>query len=388
MKSINQIKIFISCPGDIKEEIESIELIINEINKTSGKRDDYALELLNWKYDTYTDIGSDGQEVINNQLEHQYDILIGILGSRAGTPTKRDKSGTIEEINRAILDDSKEKMIYFKTSAPENIYDIDPKQLEILKLFKKELTEKGVLYKEFNSLDSFESLFRINLSNLIIDKILNKNKAIKNPIINKNTNKYSDIVDLISKIETKDDSNIEIDLFNLLGETTSYLEIITKTLDSMTGSLNFLTEKLNLRTEELNKIHHVKDQKLKQSKAIKSINDLSMELTEFSTRIDNDLPIFSENFKLVGSSYSKILLTLTGNKSNEVINMKNQMESFRNNVEFALKNSAILLQIVSDFPLMNSKFNHSKRQTEISIKNITKELLEGLLLFDEAMGIN
>lgn len=386
MKSINQIKIFISCPGDIKEEVESIELIINEINKTSGKRDDYALELLNWKYDTYTDIGSDGQEVINNQLEHQYDILIGILGSRAGTPTKRDKSGTIEEINRAILDDSKQKMIYFKTSAPENIYDIDPKQLEILKVFKKELSEKGVLYKEFNSLDSFESLFRINLSNLIIDKILNKNEKINTAVVIKNQNKYSDILDLISKVETKDDNNIDIDIFNLLEETTSYLEIITNTLDSMTNSLNFLTEKLNLRTEELNKINHIRDHKLKQGKAIKSFNDLSTELTEFSTRIDVDLPVFSENFKLVGSSYSKILLTVRGNTSLEVSNMKKEMESFRNNVESAVKNSAILLQIVADFPLINSKFNHSKRQTEISIKNITKELLEGLLLLDEAIG--
>ena len=69
MKQIQQIKLFISCPGDIKDELDSIRLIIEEINKTSGRQNGYMIECLNWNVDTYSQIGDDPQEVINNQLD-------------------------------------------------------------------------------------------------------------------------------------------------------------------------------------------------------------------------------------------------------------------------------------------------------------------------------
>jgi hypothetical protein len=47
MKSINQIKLFISCTNEIKEEINSIKLIIEETNKTSGKQSGFTIESLN-----------------------------------------------------------------------------------------------------------------------------------------------------------------------------------------------------------------------------------------------------------------------------------------------------------------------------------------------------
>ena len=110
MKQIQKIRLFISCPGDIKEEINSVNLIAEEINKTSGRQNDYMLECLHWKLDTYTEVAEDPQEVINNQLDKEYDILVGLVWQKIGSPTKRDKSGTIEEISRAIL--NKKKITY------------------------------------------------------------------------------------------------------------------------------------------------------------------------------------------------------------------------------------------------------------------------------------
>lgn len=181
MRRINQIKIFISYPGDIEDELNSIEQIVHEINKTTGEQNKFNLELLNWKSDTYTQIGEDVQDVINKQIDPQYDILIGLLWQKVGTPTKRDKSGTIEEINRAISNNDVEQLIYFKTTPPENLDQIDIDQLLKIRQFKNDLTTKGVLYKEFNSIKKFESIFRINLTNLIIDKIITSKESKKNP---------------------------------------------------------------------------------------------------------------------------------------------------------------------------------------------------------------
>ena len=138
MNEIKLIKLFISCPSDIIDEQDSIQFVTNEINKTSGKHNNFYLELLNRKVDTYTQIGEDAQDVINNQIDSQYDILIGVLWQKIGTQTNRDKSGTIEEINRSIKN-NKEFLIYFKTLPPDSLNSININELSKIQDFKNEL---------------------------------------------------------------------------------------------------------------------------------------------------------------------------------------------------------------------------------------------------------
>ncbi|HMH10743.1 MAG TPA: hypothetical protein VK553_08550, partial [Candidatus Nitrosopolaris rasttigaisensis] len=264
MKNINQINLFISCTNEIKEEIDSIKLIVEEINKTSGKQNGYIIASLNWNLDTYTQIGEDAQEVINNQLGSGYDILVALLWQRIGTPTKRHKSGTIEEISNAI-DKRKEFLIYFKTTPPDNLNLIDLKQLAKINSFKDELKGKGVLYKEFNKIDGFESLFRINVLNLINDKFLDLNarqhKTLNDPIIK---DRYGSISSLIELVESKEqDPAISLDTFQLVEQIVAYFQRVTSSLISMTAIYNGLTAKMSARTVELNRLKAIKDNSLR-----------------------------------------------------------------------------------------------------------------------------
>jgi len=179
MNEVKVINVFVSCPRDIKTELDSIKLIFNQINKTSGKDKNYRLEFVNWDLDVYTGIGEDGQDVINSQINGKFDILLAIIWQRIGSPTARYKSGTVEEINRAIEQklngENIELMIYFNSSGPENINDINIDQLVEIRSFQNELKEKGVLYKEYDTIEKFESLLRINLYQQISDKLLSPN---------------------------------------------------------------------------------------------------------------------------------------------------------------------------------------------------------------------
>ena len=385
MKAIQQIKIFISCPSDIIDELNSIEIVVQEINKTSGKQNGYSLELLNWETDTYTQIGDDPQDVINTQIESEYDILVGLLWQKVGTPTKRDKSGTIEEINRAIENKEKEQLIYFKTTPPENLNLIDLDQLSKINEFKKELTSKGVLYKEFNTTKKFESLFRINLTNLIIEKILGA-KDFKN-IVQKNSksdDKYESITSLISEVENKDQNLVDIDIFQLVEETTSYLNSVTYSLSSMTTSLNDLANNLSVRTNELNRFIKIKDNRLRFNKVKTIVNLLAKELDEFNHRIQNEIPNFSENLISVGNTYSKVILAASSYDNEDTSGLRQPAIEFRDSIEEATKSCADLLREILKLPPVNSKFNRSKRETEITLKNLTREMLDGLLLLNEA----
>ena len=60
-----------------------------------------GLELLRWETSTRPGIGSEPQDIINSQIGDEYDVFIGILWGRIGSPTSKADSGTLEEFERA-----------------------------------------------------------------------------------------------------------------------------------------------------------------------------------------------------------------------------------------------------------------------------------------------
>ena len=97
------IRVFLASPNDVLEERDALAHLISEINDVLAylapeKR--LKLELVRYETHAYPDIGQP-QEVINRQIPGDYDILIGLMWKRCGTPTKSADSGTIEEFRRA-----------------------------------------------------------------------------------------------------------------------------------------------------------------------------------------------------------------------------------------------------------------------------------------------
>src|SRR5215207_5556058 len=94
---ITNLKVFVASPSDVIDERIILEQVTNELNKLIGAGLGVRLELVKWETDSYPGLGDDAQAVINEQIGDDYDIFIGILWTRFGTPTTRDKSGTAEE---------------------------------------------------------------------------------------------------------------------------------------------------------------------------------------------------------------------------------------------------------------------------------------------------
>lgn len=94
-------KIFLASPGDTNSERIAAEEVVDEINKSIGSRDNFRLELIKWENDTYSSIGEDGQDVINKQIGSDYQIFVGVMWKKFGSPIKRAGSGTEEEFRLA-----------------------------------------------------------------------------------------------------------------------------------------------------------------------------------------------------------------------------------------------------------------------------------------------
>ena len=110
-------KVFLASPGDVKEERGIVKKVIETYNQIHSS-DNIRLELLCWEDSTHPSFGDYPQDVVNSQIGDDYDVFIGILWSRFGTPTLEYKSGTEEEFYRAYErynnGDDVELMVYRK----------------------------------------------------------------------------------------------------------------------------------------------------------------------------------------------------------------------------------------------------------------------------------
>ena len=186
----NIYKVFLASPSDTKDERIIVEKIIAEINGTLGEHHNFIVKLLKWESDSYPDFGIDGQDVINKELGSDYDIFIGIMWKKFGTPTNRAESGTEEEFTRAYdkfkTDKNLKIMFYFNTAPiPQNQLDLE--QFKKVKLFKEKFSDLGGYYWHYESLENFEKYLRQHLQK----QVLNLLSINKNTVQNQNTTQIS-----------------------------------------------------------------------------------------------------------------------------------------------------------------------------------------------------
>lgn len=141
--------VMIASPSDVPEARDAVHRALSRWNEANTKSLGVALIPLRWETSTVPLLGGSPQAIINKQLVEQADIVIALFGSRLGTVTPDDVSGTAEEISVAEQS-GKPIHLYFSTAPHAN--DVEPEQLMALQQFKKELQSRG-LYGTFNSPD-------------------------------------------------------------------------------------------------------------------------------------------------------------------------------------------------------------------------------------------
>lgn len=175
MKDFQLIKIFLASPGDVTEERNAVERIVEMINRNIAKERFLRLETIRWEKDTFPLLGSDAQNVVNQQIAEMfdYDLFIGIMWNRFGRPTPRAGSGTEEEFNRAF-DSFKEIgrpeiMFYFNQAAAnlKTLEDIEQKRKVIE--FRNKLQNEGLI-GDYSNLQEFQELLRNHLEKWLINR--------------------------------------------------------------------------------------------------------------------------------------------------------------------------------------------------------------------------
>ncbi|MBD8091703.1 DUF4062 domain-containing protein [Pseudomonas fluorescens] len=148
--------VMVASPGDVLAERAVFREVIHEWNAINSEVRKVVLMPVGWETHSSPEMGAGPQEIINQQVLHRCDLLVGIFWTRAGTPTTEFASGTVEEIERHIAA-GRLAMLYF-SSTPAAMDDVDLEQYQSLKEFKSTCRDRG-LYESYDSLTEFRNKF-------------------------------------------------------------------------------------------------------------------------------------------------------------------------------------------------------------------------------------
>lgn len=167
---VKRVRVFVASPGDVSTEREDLTKVINELNTTVAPHKHCMLELVKWETHCQPNMGRP-QGVINAQIGH-YDIFLGIMWKRFGTPTGEAASGTEEEFRRAFLcwekDQSVRILFYFSQASYKLRTPDEIAQLSKVMAFRSELQAKGLVW-EYSDAADFRDVVRPHLARLILD---------------------------------------------------------------------------------------------------------------------------------------------------------------------------------------------------------------------------
>jgi uncharacterized protein DUF4062 len=173
-KKLTGLTIFVSGPSDIEAEKAALRTVLIDLGDVLEKTHGVTFRLVGWPESFRPGIGQDPQSVINQQVSDEYDIYVGILGSRFGQPTPRAASGTEEEFANALerfrCDTTSVRVLFYFKRAVQDPFVLDLAQLQKVRNFRDSLGECGVLYQDFKDTAEFTELVRKHLHNLIVDE--------------------------------------------------------------------------------------------------------------------------------------------------------------------------------------------------------------------------
>jgi hypothetical protein len=371
-KTITLYKVFVASPSDVKDERNSLDAIINEINRTTANILGVQLELVKWETHTYPDFGEDPQDVINKQIGNDYDIFIGVLWGRFGTPTKRESSGTKEEFLRAYerWKTQKEKQIkimFYIKEAGIPVNQIDVEQIKAVQEFKSEIASKGGLYWPFKDVEEFQSLVRFQLNSALSD-LVNLNKS------NTTSPTQIDIQNTPIKI-IEDDTVEEIGLLDSIEDANNKLEDASEVLINISRYLNELTEKTNERTKSLNRLSGASESiRIRESKRV--IDKSAEDLINFVNRTKVETPIFKD---LVESGFSALSNAISiwktfSHDPEEILKVRDQVSGLKEIISNSIVQITGFRDTIQSLPSMTGSFIKAKRQTTNVIEELIKHL--------------
>jgi len=363
-RTVTKYSIFIASPSDMQEERIAIEEVVKELNLTFGNRQNIVIELLKWETHSAPGISTEHpQNLINKDIGDDYDIFVGLLWTRFGTPTDNAGSGTEEEFINAVKrfqadNNSIQLLFYFKDLAPKSLKDIDASELLKIDEFKKSLPAKNILYWEYDTCESLKNFLRLHIP-----------KRINNLIENSTVNAKTDIVTI-----TEQDEELGI---------LDYSEMFEELINDSTNSLMKITEhttwigsEINVKADEITRISKLTNAN---KNIIKGLFTRTAKLmNDYSSRLEIEIPIFYSSFEKgikAGSNLINLTDDFISDETIHELEVSNEsMLTLRASIPPTLESMNSYYESVKNLPRIQKDLNSAKRQLMLQLEDLIEKL--------------
>lgn len=185
-KTYKKLRIFTAAPSDVATERSRLAAVVAELNRPENLADflGLTLEILNWETHVAPLLGRPEETVLQQLAVETWDIFVGVLWLRFGTPTsKLDPqtgqafiSGTEEEFSfayQAWKTSGRPKILLYRcTRMPARLDEIDPDQYKRVQAFFSQFdvnAEHPGIYQPFQTVEDFERRLRQDLAKLLVE---------------------------------------------------------------------------------------------------------------------------------------------------------------------------------------------------------------------------
>ena len=397
------LQVFVASPSDLFDERAALEEVIRELNSTWSRALAYRLDLVRWETHAVPGFGRDSQDVINRSVPQDYDIFIGMLWSRFGTPTSRAESGTQEEFHTALTryrdDPSSVRIMFYFKDEPLAPSEMDPEQLRQIQAFRTSLGDLGGLYWKFHTVEEFQNLVRVHLSRVVQDW---GQAAAGMSTTTPRDQLTTPVLPVVTAVEPEQED--EEGLLDFVDQANDAFIKLTELAGRMTAALKEIGEKMSQRTQEIHELHPERgsyDVKAAKRIGARAAGDLS----EYAARTEVDVPIFADALATAMASLGRaasISIEFDRRDTGDLQVLLENARSLRQSLIGAANNLQSFRDSVGGMPRVTSALNKAKRMAlatmaallrefEIGISHVSEleqSLQEIIVRFDSGKGRN
>ena len=243
-------RLMISCPSDVKTEIEIINRVVDNINDSIGFSMNIFVKTLYWSKNVMPEAGDYPQSIINKQILDKSDAIIAIFGNKIGSPTQHYESGTIEEIE-LMIQKRKQVFVYF-SDKPVRKSEIDMEAEAKIQAFKEKYRDRGI-YVVYGSDEEFNYYVSMHLTRYLTTELANEVNQVS-----ENT-RFDDSISQRKEVDLIYDYTKFYDIKQVSSYTDSNIMKIRTHKDSFEMDIDIINVN-NLQWHYLNMLHVITGQ--------------------------------------------------------------------------------------------------------------------------------
>ncbi|SHF15657.1 protein of unknown function [Litoreibacter ascidiaceicola] len=385
VKTKTEVSVFISSTSEMDAEREICLEVIDDLNRIRGRNESFILAPLNWKRDVSSEFGAAPQQIVNSQIGDEYDIFIGFLCSRFGTPTEEYESGTQEEFERAMLRKASEPNtlgVSFFFKDPREA-EAPPKARELVKIedFRESISDQGV-FKDFHDGPTFRQHVQDALSDHI-DRILSS----KDSISSNSARRSNSVTTHTTELVTIDQYDPDIGVLELVELTQEYASSLETIWTEIGGATQRLGEKIKVRTAELSDLPKDLNGNKDPKKVKPVLNRIAAEMDRYSVIVERSLPDLSKLARdfVVVTERAALMSSEDGLETKENIEaLVSTYDYLRSTLMIAIGQVEGFQNSMSSIPRMTTRLNQARRRVETT----TKQLISSMRDFETNLSLS